>query len=86
MRHHLPEQVVRANRGHAFPMRAFPEIRFWVAEDTGLCRPATHRTERGARPEAIKTGLLKEAASVFRSASCPCYPFSGHALISRGCD
>ncbi len=35
----------------------------------------------------MKTGLLKEAASIFRSASRrperasrPCYPFSGHAL------
>src|SRR5713101_4439508 len=59
---------------------------------TGLCRPATRRAERRARPEAIKTGFLKEAASIFRSASRrperasrPCYPFSGHALSSSPC-
>ncbi len=49
--------------------------------------PGTRRAERGARPKPIKTGVLEENASLFRSASRrparagrPCYPFSGHAL------
>ena len=69
-------------------LRACPEIRFWVAQATGLCRPATRRAERGARPEAIKEGLLPGAAAPFRSAGRrparagrPCSPFSGHALV-----
>jgi hypothetical protein len=68
-------------------LRACPEIRFWVAQATGLYRPATRRAERGWQPQPINTGLLEEPASVFRSASRrparagrPCYPFSGGAL------
>src|SRR5712664_1913380 len=30
---------------------------------TGLCRPATRRTEWGARPEAMKSRLLQRGAS-----------------------
>jgi hypothetical protein len=88
-----PDKCAAANRRHAFPLRACQDIRFWVAQATGLCRPATRRAERGACTEAITTGLLKEAASIFRSASRrperasrPCYPIFGRALISRGCD
>ena len=54
---------------------------------TGLCRPATRRTERGPRAEPIKTRVLEEGDSLFRSAGRrparagrPCYPFSGHAI------
>src|SRR5712692_10643178 len=78
---------LQSGRWPADLVRACAEIRFWVAQATGLYRPATRRAEREARPEAIRTGLLKEAASIFRSASRrperasrPCYPFSGHAL------
>src|SRR2546427_3069201 len=70
---------------------ACPEIRFRVAQATGLYRPATRRAERGARLEPIKTGLLLcEAAAAgalltaaLRSASRPCYPFFGLALSRR---
>jgi hypothetical protein len=67
--------------------RARPTIRFWVAQATGLYRPATRRAERGAHSNSIKTGLLKEAAAIFRSASRrparagrPCHPIAGPAL------
>src|SRR5260370_34315609 len=40
------------------PLRACLEIRSWVAQATGLYRPATRRAKRGARPEPIKTRLL----------------------------
>src|SRR5438445_1287262 len=63
-------------------LRACPEIRFWVAQAAGLYRPATRRAEGGARPEAMKMGLLHGAAALFRSAGRrparagrPCYPF-----------
>jgi len=58
---------------------------------TGLYRTATRRAERVARTVPIVTGVLKVAASIFRSASRraaragrPCYPFSGGALSPAG--
>jgi hypothetical protein len=68
-------------------LRAWPDIRFWVTQAAGLYRSATRRAGRGSCPKPIRTGLLQEGASIFRStgrrparAGRPCYPFSGHAL------
>ncbi len=44
------------------------------------CLSFIHGSNLWAQREAIKTGLLNEAAAIFRSASRPCYPFSGDAL------
>ncbi len=55
----------------AWKPRACPEIRFWVAQATGLYRPATRRAERGSRPHPTKPGLWEEAASLFRSPGRP---------------
>src|SRR5438445_4358778 len=60
----------RATAGtRAFWVRARTEIRFWVAQATGLYRPATRRAERGSHPNPIKKGLWEAAALLFRSAS-----------------
>src|SRR6266487_1811939 len=36
-------------------LRACLGIAFWVAQATGLCRPATRRTERAGHPQPMKT-------------------------------
>ena len=42
-----------------------------LAVATGLCRPATPGAVPRERPEATKSGLLEEAALLFRSAGRP---------------
>src|SRR5437867_9221878 len=70
-------------------LRACLEIAFWVAQATGLCRPATRRTEWGAHRQRIRTAFCWAQPCSFRSAgrrpgraSGPRYPFSKHALRS----
>src|SRR6266704_6386151 len=75
----LPGPLLLLRRKRGRRARSIPLIQVQWA--TGLCRPATRRVDRGTRLEPIKTGLLEDAASLFRSAGRPCYPFSGHALI-----
>ena len=49
---------VRDNFLHSRPgLRACLEIAFWVAQATGLCRPATRRTEWGAHRQRIRTAF-----------------------------
>ena len=36
-------------------LRACLEIALWIAQATGLCRPATRRTERAGHPQAMRT-------------------------------
>src|SRR5881397_2957874 len=67
-------------------LRAWPEIA-WVAQATGLCRPATRRTEWGGRRQRMTTTYCAVQPCSFRSAGRrparagrPCYPFFKHAL------
>ena len=68
-------------------LRACLEITFWVAQATGLCRPATRRTEWEAHRQRIRTAFCWAQPCSFRSAGRrperagrPCYPFLKHAF------
>ena len=68
-------------------LRACLKTRVWVAQATGLCRPATRRTERVGRPYATLSGLFNPSSLSFRSASRrperagrPHYPLFKQAL------
>src|SRR5437667_5894727 len=70
-------------------MRASLEIGFQVAQATRLFRPATRRTERKQRFEAMRTACLQSGSAQIRSAgrrpgraSRPRYRYSKHALSS----
>jgi len=59
----------------------------WVAQATGLCRPATRRTEREGHPQLMMTACWSGQPLPFRSAgrrpgraSGPRHPFFKHAL------
>jgi len=60
---------------------ACPRIRSWVAQATGLCRPATRRAEWGVRLPLTRTTAFDEEAAIFRSAGRPCHRLFGHALV-----
>src|ERR1035437_7004302 len=68
-------------------LRACLKTRVWVVQATGLCRPATRRTERVGRPYATLTGFFDPSSLSFRSASRrperagrPHYPLFKQAL------
>src|SRR5438093_7916916 len=61
-------------------LRACLESAFWVAQASGLCRPATRRPEWGAQRQRIRPAFCWAQPCSFRSAGRPCYPFFKHAL------
>src|SRR5213594_4353556 len=68
-------------------LRACLEIESWVAQATGLCRPATRRTEWAGHRRLMRTAESSGQPGSFRSAGRrperagrPCYPFFKHAL------
>src|SRR5437867_8250558 len=72
-------------------LRACLEIAFWVAQATGLCRPATRRTEWGAHRQRIRAAFcwaqpcsLRSARRRPERAGRPSHPFFKHALRWRG--
>ena len=74
-------------------LRACLGIRFWVAQATGLCRPATRRTEREGHRRPTRSARCSAQPGSFRSAGRrpgragrPCHPFFRHALNSAHCN
>src|SRR2546425_7431731 len=86
---YLP-RLVTSRRGLAstqLSLRVRLENGFQVAQATRLCRPATRRTEREQRFEALRTAFSKPGSPQFRSAgrrpgraTRPRYQFSKHVL------
>src|SRR6266404_4697107 len=73
--------------GGSQALRACLKIQFWVARATGLCHPATRRTERERQLEPMDTAFSQRCSRKFRSAGRrpegagrPRHPFSKEAL------
>ena len=86
-RRHRPPPDRRSLRTGRRLLRACLEIALWVAQATGLCRPATRRTERAAHRQPIRAANCVRQPCSFRSAGRrpaqagrPCHPFFKHAL------